>query len=932
VSIELIPQDADLIEEVASRIEESGAALPEALVVFPGKRPAHFLRRRLAAGRDGGFLPPCILSMDGLVNTIFDARSSSVLPAMEDIDAVALLHEIQLSSPMPLGGGAFMTLDAFFPLGLSIFQDLEELLIEGVPPEKVAEVQPLIEAEIPARSRARLAELARFYREFYPVASKRGLSTRASRYRAVCPTIVREDLARFSLVILAGFYALTSAELDMVRRMSAWPGSLLLFQDGQGMREKLDGYGFAMSARKMESAPWPEVGFSIGPDAHGQVFALSAALGRPGGDTAIVLPAPETLFPLLRHCLSAFPEDGYNVSLGYPLERTPLYGFFNGLMELIGSMDGERIYLPDYLAFVLHPYTKNVRLGSSAEATRVLFHALENKLATSRTRMFLTLHELESHAELFKDAAKSLAGEEGGATEEQLSAHLVLIHDRTIRRFRSFGSVEEFAAQCIELITWIHESSTAPSHPYFSPFAEEFIRSLEAISRSLIAPKSFRDTSGYFTLFRRYLRTRYHPFPGTPLRGLQVLGALETRCLRFDRVYVLDANEGSLPPAGAEDTLLPLPVRRALRLSTYLDREQITAYYFELLAKGAKEIHLFCVESGEKQKSRFVERLLWERQKREKNLDTSVYLKPIQYRVSLENKPPKAVEKTADIMESLEGRSFSATALDSYLRCPLAFYYGHVLGLGKKEETSGEIGQADIGTFVHDVLFRYFTPRKGRLLTVSDADRGAMETIVQTLFRERYGEAETGDLRLLRNQIRSHLGDFVDGYLGPLLSKRRVSIRKLESRTTASLGAFALNGRMDAMEERDDAPWVIDYKTAANSANYKIRFNRLDLQDRDTWRTAIPTLQLPLYLILEREAKNAMFLMLGRSVMNEKIELPLFQDSGEAEREMPRLEAVIMGLLEEIASPDIPFTPAEDRVRACAYCDFKTLCGTAWAS
>ena len=94
-----------------------------------------------------------------------------------------------------------------------------------------------------------------------------------------------------------------------------------------------------------------------------------------------------------------------------------------------------------------------------------------------------------------------------------------------------------------------------------------------------------------------------------------MLGPLETRSLRFQRVFVLDANEGALPEAGAESTLLPLSVRGSLGLSTYRDREDIAAYHFAVLAAGAQELHLFSVQSGEKERSRFAERLLWERQK-----------------------------------------------------------------------------------------------------------------------------------------------------------------------------------------------------------------------------------------------------------------------------------------------------------------------------
>src|SRR5208337_2118409 len=112
-----------------------------------------------------------------------------------------------------------------------------------------------------------------------------------------------------------------------------------------------------------------------------------------------------------------------------------------------------------------------------------------------------------------------------------LAKHLADIHERTILQFQSFRSVRDFAERCIRLISWVHDESTARDHPYFTPFSEAFVRALETIRGSLMAEKSFNDTASYFVLLRRYLQTCYLPFPGTPLHGLQVLGALETRAL-----------------------------------------------------------------------------------------------------------------------------------------------------------------------------------------------------------------------------------------------------------------------------------------------------------------------------------------------------------------------------------------------------------------
>ncbi|HET6487134.1 MAG TPA: PD-(D/E)XK nuclease family protein [Spirochaetia bacterium] len=953
---EVIPAEENLIDQVALRIEERfpnyGAGsrasrdLSRALVVFPGKRPAHFLRRRLSRTRRGGFLPPRVLSMDELVDGVFCARTSGTFPSVEPIDAVAVLYDSQLAAPHPLGGSSFMTLDAFFPLGLKIYNDLEELLIEGVNHRQVAGAQPLIEEEVPPRSRQSLQTLAWFYQEFYPAVERRGLSTRSQRYRRVAAQIEPPDLEPLDLLILAGFFTLTGAEVELFRKVAEWPQTRLLFQDGPGLARRLSALGIP-GLSESSRPPRPRTFFRTSPDTHGQVFALNAALGEPEESTLVVLPDPQTLFPLLRHGLSRFTEDQYNVSLGYSLQRTPLYGFFADLMELIASMEGDRVYLSAYLSFVLHPYTKNIRFRGSAEATRVLFHTLEDRLARVRGRKFSTLREIESDDELFQDAARSVAALGGPAASSSssrdpelsssLRAHLARIHGETIEPFRSFRDVGDFAERCIRLISWVHESSTARDHPLFSPFSEAFVRSLETIGRSLMTAKSFTDTASYFALLRRYLQTCYVPFEGTPLHGMQVLGALETRGLHFRRVFVLDATEGTFPPAGSESTLLPLPVRAALKLSSYRDQEDIAAYHFEVLAAGAEELHLFSVEGADRSRSRFVERLLWERQQAEGVAEESSLIDTVSYRVNLENRAPDPVEKTGPMAEWLARFRYSATALDTYLRCPLRFYYRYLLNLGRREEMTSEIEPADVGLFVHAVLARYFEPRRGRPLTRADADGVAMEAVVDALFAERFGSSETGAERLLHQQVRSHLKAFVDRYLAELISSHAVSVEGLEASVETAREGHNLYGRLDLVLRRDGAPCLVDFKTSANRPAHQIRLKRLVLEDRATWPVAIPTLQLAFYVLLY-SAQNgipptdvrALFLLLGRNELDSKIEVPLFESTQAAQDGWPVLEEVILRLLREINNLSVPFTPTPDLKSACPSCDFTGICGTAW--
>jgi ATP-dependent helicase/DNAse subunit B len=237
----------------------------------------------------------------------------------------------------------------------------------------------------------------------------------------------------------------------------------------------------------------------------------------------------------------------------------------------------------------------------------------------------------------------------------------------------------------------------------------------------------FEKRASLLHLFQKMLLTRTTPFEGTPVKGMQVLGVLETRSLSFDRVFVLDVNEEVLPDTRKEDSLLPFKVREVLGLPTYLDRDQLAAYYFETLWRGAQEVHLFFVENDQKEKSRFIEQLLWEKQKRDRVIKSEGYFHKVQYQINLKNKVPGEVKKTPEMVDSLRQISYSATALDTYLECPQEFCYRYLFGLEKKEEVSGEIERTGIGKFVHSVLSQYFGKRKGRRLRAMDINLEEMD-------------------------------------------------------------------------------------------------------------------------------------------------------------------------------------------------------------
>jgi ATP-dependent helicase/nuclease subunit B len=940
----LIPPQQSLVEFVADALGQR-EDYSSCLVVFPGKRPAHFLRKVLAERSGHSLIPPRIFSMDAFIDFFYEEILGLTGKKMEAIDAVALLFCIHMQFSNRLGGPRFSNPASFFSLGMKLYRDVEELFIEGVTPEQARRIDHVTGIVLPAQSQERMQSLSFFYEEFYREADKRGMSTRSQRYRAVAAGSDSGTFSKFGPIVLAGFFALSQAERDLFKKLAALTQTVCVFQDGKGINPRLAELGlreedFKDLRERSGRRTSADVRFYRSPDSHGQIFGLNKVLSEKkasvgeGERTLILIPSSETLFPLTHNCTALSDSAVYNISLGYPLVRTPVYGFLKSLAEVLRTADGERVHVPAYLTLVLHPYMKNIYFHGRSDVTRMLFHGVETELA-NKSKKFVTLEEIEGSDELFQKLERQLG--ESSLDMEELRVHLQQIHYHTVRGFDHCRDVEDFAEKITDLVQYIHQNSTARLHPFFHPFSESLVEHLTVLRRSLLKEIVFPTMADYFNFLRRYAASCHVPFEGTPLRGIQVLGLLETRNLKFNRVFILDANEDVISGVHKEDSLLPQSIRRELGLPDYRRRAELTAYYLDVLMSGAAEAHLFYVENDRKERSRIVERLIWEKQKAKGQADDGVDVSTIAYAITLENRLPVPVQKDSTVLPFLEHFVFSATSLDRYLRCPLSFYYHYVLGLRPKDEVPDEIEGRELGNLVHSCLHTYFDRRKGRLLLPADIDTEEMMAVVDETFRRSYGDNATGSLYLVRRQIGQHLQDFLTRYQFPLVRDNDVTVLSLEQTVGGEWNGCRVAGRIDRVERRNGDIVIVDYKTGARGDRLKIRFDKLYGAEREEWPSLIGSLQLPFYLIAYSlggdqppEDVDPLFLMLGRSSISSAIEEWLFVAPEGRSEHMRLLEEVIRTLMAEIVDPDSPFRPTGFPERFCPWCDFQSLCGTRW--
>ena len=934
-AVSLIPVHVSLIDEIASLFDPHGLDYSKNIVVFPGKRPAHALRKALSQKTGHGFLPPRIFSIDNFIDYLFREKLGIGDRTLDSLDAAAILYEIHLADARRIGGNNFTSLDSFLPLGMKVFGELEELWIANIQFPKVRDVLSGI-------TFSGAPSLLVFYEQFYSLAAERGFATRSMKYRTVAEKVATIDFTECSKIVLAGFFALTNSEQIIMRHLHTLEKTVLIFQNGPGIIKQLKDLGLSAEV-PAQAAVRPSLHYYQSADAHGQVFALTKKIdelrqrrGLSFDRTTIVLPAAETLFPVFHQTLSLIPDNEYNISLGYPVTRTPVYGFLDTLFELIASKYEHRYSVAHYIKFVLHPYTKNIRYERRSDATRILFNVVEEFFLREHSAEFFSLEELENNTSLFARAAKRVAGLSESVSAELLKAHLISIHTDTVRIFDTVENVGVFASKTIGVLNYINAHSTARLHPFFRPFVEAIVESLEVVSTSLLSDRQFNEFVEYVSFLRNYIAEAKVPFPGTPFHGLQVLGFLETRNLQFDEVFILDANDDVLPGDKGHDVLLPMKLRESLGLSTFRDRERMAEYYFNCLLQGAKEVHLFFIQDGKKEKSRYIEKLLWEKERQAKRIDANESVQTLRYRIELANATPAAIPKTEMAVASLKDFSFNATALDTYLKCQLRFYYSYVLELREREEVSGELEHADVGIFIHLVLAEYFRKFRGRVLEEGALTVDSLEHTVDTLFTKKYGDNIIGPVYLLKKQIKTHLEDFLVRYQLPLLRKG-ITLLDLELKLESSLGAYQLEGKLDRVEQRGGKVYILDYKTGSSEKYTRINFKKVSLENRDSWSESIGSLQLPLYAMLYANTSGIRadeimpaYLFLGRQIIDEEIEEPLFDESDSPVEKFFMLEKIVFGLLEEITNIDRPFEPTKNFERECRTCAFKYICGTQW--
>lgn len=418
------------------------------------------------------------------------------------------------------------------------------------------------------------------------------------------------------------------------------------------------------------------------------------------------------------------------------------------------------------------------------------------------------------------------------------------------------------------------------------------------------------------------------PYHGEPLCGLQVMGPLEVRALDFDNIMILSSSEGVFPRKNVADSFIPYTLRKAFDLPTYEEQDAIWAYYFYRLISRARKVWMVYnstadgLQSGEP--SRYIMQLRYAYRDR-------IHLKFYNHDV-ISSVSAGYNEYTNERPYS---RSFSASSVQKYLSCPLAFYYRYIARISDDDESvSEDVEGNQLGNVVHNTMEELYRPFTGRSITVADIEKLDAGPVLEKHLRSELNiDVIEGKAFIALEQARQ----FVREILEEDKAYAPFTILGLEKKVEADFYGHSLSGTIDRLDLKDDVVRIVDYKTG--------KYCSEDIQPKDeqTVRKAFDepdsgswpkiSIQLFIYDYLweaqgdGKEYQNSIYCpyMLKAQRNNDNQDGPRVHTGKFSRVAYDEYAARLRSLLDEIVNPATIFRH-RDGCKHCEYCKYETLC------
>jgi len=555
-------------------------------------------------------------------------------------------------------------------------------------------------------------------------------------------------------------------------------------------------------------------------------------------NTALIL-ADETLLPIT---LNSLPKNinAINITMGYPLKDIPTTSLLFSIFQLFVSQEKlqktivNEFYHKDVVRFLKH---QSVYKLLSDENSALVDNFTEE--IGKENLIFISKAQIES---ILIDTIASV--------KSGISAI-----------FNSYTTINEFLDRILNLIALLKEDVTTLEKEYLFRFYTAFTQ-LKTLQTEY---EYFTDLKTLSLFFKQLISSETLSFQGEPLRGLQLMGMLETRVLDFENIILTSTNEGVLPASSQQNSFIPFDVKIEFGLPTFKEKDAIFSYHFFRLLQRAKNVFiLYNTEHddfGSGEKSRFVTQL---EMMRDDIIYKNISPKVIPSKTALKEIPKNEV--TFERLKELAKKGISPSALTNYLYNPISFYKQKILKIKEFDDVEETVAFNTLGTVVHEALDELYTPFVGRFLSeenVSKMEKEANNLVIKHFkIQFKNGDISTGKNRLIYEVANRFVSNFLLKEKELLKDKKnKLKIIATEENLSAEITIegidfpVKLHGQVDRVDELNGVLRIIDYKTGmVSSTNLRVpEFENL----RD--EKHLKAIQVLLYAYLFTKSKNYNF-------------------------------------------------------------------------
>ena len=835
------------IKEVINKIIISnGTDISKVIIILPNKRSRIFLKQEISKIVKKTIFSPLIYDIEEFMSLV------SGINKISDTDLLFEFYNIYLNQTKKDNQQTF---EEFISWAKTLLRDFSEIDRELCDTDSLFDYLNAFKDLTHWSNYEEETDLIKNYKEFWgkiklyhnDLKAKLlnvGMGYQGLIYREACEQILSYTENRKNIKhIFIGFNALSKSESEVIQEIVNSNGEIYWDIDKALINSDYNNASLFIESYLKEWPYYKKNNIQVASNEYkkekniqatgtpkniGQVKYVGELLHSMGKDelnnTAVVLGDEKLLIPLLNSIPSNVKN--INVTMGYPLKNSNVYSFF-------------------YLLINIH--TKNQNSFYYKSIISLVSHELISPILNNG----LDLREKIRQGNLIYMSKKDII---------DLDKENHLIYELL---FSKWTNAIDGISSCLKLIDLIKK--------YYSENPENDFINLELlyhinkiflqINNSCEKLDYLKNINSLKIIFKELCEMNTSPFSGEPVKGLQIMGMLETRLLNYKNIIVTSVNEGILPVGNNNSSFIPFEIKKANELQTFKEKDSVFAYHFYRLIKRAQNIWLIyntepdAMNNGEQ--SRFITQIEVEGI-HSVNKNILISKTPVKQSVEPSYSKTKLVqEKLSSIVEN----GISASMLCLYAMDQIKFFETYILGL-KEEKIEETIASSTIGNIVHDSLEIIYKGYVGKRLKIEDLEK--MNKLVSTTVKDviknymREENNNKGKNVIIIETVKKYVERVIEIDRKVVENENDLRIiaveKEFETKIKDGSKKYKIRGKIDRVDQVNGELRVIDYKSGKKISRRDVTIKE---NNEITKEKGIYNLQLLIYMLgTEKEFKG----------------------------------------------------------------------------